>query len=400
MTTSGIHDFDFLHGEWRVHNRKLRHRLVGSTDWYEFDGRATERALWGGQANIEEYEATLPNGDVVRGLALRLYQPETKRWTIQWSGSATGTLDAPMTGTFADGRGVFYGHEDCEGRAVFTRFIWTSASDSSARWEQAFSADGGSTWETNWVMDFTRVDAEKNGNAVIELRKYAMQPGARDTLIEIFEREFVTGQEAVGMEVIAQFRDLDEPDVFTWLRGFRDMKSRDEALTAFYSGPVWLSNRSAANETLIDSDNVYLLRPARAGSGFVHTGCTHRTAVTPRELVVATIYTLSAPASTWFTSLFERTIAPLLTEHDARPIAMLETEPSVNSYPRLPVREGEHVFVWFAQFDDADAYDRHLATLDADPRWREFVGPALARELVAPVEIMRLVPTALSRELR
>lgn len=153
----GVHDFDFLHGVWRVHNRKLRRPLTGSSEWYEFEGRAVERPLWDGQGNLEEYEATLPDGSRLRGLALRLYDPRARRWSIHWSNSANGTLDPPMSGTFRDGLGEFFSHEECLGRMLFVRFHWTSGGPDAARWEQAYSADGGRTWETNWVMEFARI---------------------------------------------------------------------------------------------------------------------------------------------------------------------------------------------------------------------------------------------------
>lgn len=153
----GVRDFDFLHGTWRIHNRRLRRPLSGSTDWYEFEGRSVERALWDGRANLEEYEAEAPAGRL-RGLALRLYNPHSRQWTIHWSNDATGTLDRPMTGEFRDGRGEFYGQDEFEGRPILLRFIWTSLGPAQARWEQAFSADGGRTWETNWYMSFTRAD--------------------------------------------------------------------------------------------------------------------------------------------------------------------------------------------------------------------------------------------------
>jgi hypothetical protein len=152
----GEHDFDFLHGTWRMHNRRLRHPLTGSNEWYEFDGTTVERPLWDGRGNLEEYEATLPDGVRLRGLALRLYDPRTERWSIHWSNSVNGTLDAPMIGTFREGRGEFYSHEDYQGRMILVRFTWTSGGPDAAHWEQAFSADGGRTWETNWIMEFTR----------------------------------------------------------------------------------------------------------------------------------------------------------------------------------------------------------------------------------------------------
>ncbi len=151
----GSHDFDFLHGAWRVRNRRLRHRLSGSTEWVEFDGTAVERPLWDGLANIEEYDADMPSGRA-RGLALRLYNPQARQWTIHWSSSTTGVLDTPLTGHFEDRRGAFYGVDVHDGRQVLVRFVWTSISLDACRWEQAFSADGGTTWETNWVMEFSR----------------------------------------------------------------------------------------------------------------------------------------------------------------------------------------------------------------------------------------------------
>src|SRR5438034_1313450 len=103
---------------------------------------------------------------------------------------------------------------------------------------------------------------------VVELRQYTLHPGKRDVLIDLFDREFVESQEELGIKIIGQFRDLNDPNRFVWLRGFRDMPSRAEALKAFYGGPVWKAHREAANATMIDSDNVLLLRPARATSGF------------------------------------------------------------------------------------------------------------------------------------
>ena len=98
-------------------------------------------------------------------------------------------------------------------------------------------------------------------SGVVELRRYTLHPGARDTLVELFDRAFVESQEALGIELIGQFRDLDRDDRFVWLRGFTDMTSREQALGAFYGGPVWAEHRDAANATMIDSDDVYLLRP-------------------------------------------------------------------------------------------------------------------------------------------
>src|SRR5207253_2339401 len=147
--------------------------------------------------------------------------PRSDQWTIHWANSTTGTLDPPMTGRFVNGRGEFYNQEAFEGRAIYVRFVWTTSDAEHARWEQAYSDDGGTTWETNWIMELTRASeptAVARCCPIVELRQYTLYPGQRETLISMFDREFLESQEAAGMQVIAQFRDIDRPDVFTWLR--------------------------------------------------------------------------------------------------------------------------------------------------------------------------------------
>jgi hypothetical protein len=395
----GRHDFDFLHGSWRIHNRRLRHPLTGSSEWYEFEGRSVERPLWDGQANLEEYDATLPNGTPLRGLALRLYEPKTRRWTIHWSNSASGTLDAPMTGAFRDGVGEFLSHEEFEGRMILVRFHWSSPGPDRARWEQAFSADGGRSWETNWIMEFRRAP-EHSCCAVLELRQYELHSGQRETLIDLFERELMEPQEALGMTLIGPFRDLDRPNVFTWLRGFPDMPSRAASLGAFYGGAVWARHRDAANATMVNSDNVRLLHPAAGTTGFAlgEREPSGQTSGASRPgIIVATIYTLAPNGASDFAALFSRTAAPVLSATGAAPIAMFETEASPNNFPRLPVREGERCFVWFALFADSAAYDRHLNALASNARWDREVLPVIQSRFAGPPEILRLSPTARSR---
>jgi hypothetical protein len=145
-------DFDFLVGSWNVHNRRLTKRLVGSDDWVEFTAPATSWSLFEGMANVDEI--VFPDG--VRGLTLRLFNPATKEWSLNWSSSDTGTLFPPVVGRFVDGRGVFYGDDTEGGTPVRVRFVWSDITESSVRWEQSFSTDGGTTWELNWTMDFRR----------------------------------------------------------------------------------------------------------------------------------------------------------------------------------------------------------------------------------------------------
>lgn len=176
------------------------------------------------------------------------------------------------------------------------------------------------------------MDHAANCCSIVELREYTLHPGAREDLIELFDREFIESQEALGIHVIGQFRDIDRPDRFVWLRGFTDMDSRLAALTAFYSGPVWAEYKDAANATMIDSDNVLLLRPSSSGSGFVHPPEGSRD--NPRP-----------PRRSYVITVRSRLGAPGVGAIDGVLVADLVTEPSENTYPRLPIREDQDVAV-------------------------------------------------------
>lgn len=238
------------------------------------------------------------------------------------------------------------------------------------------------------------------GPAMMELRQYTLHPGARDTLIDLFEREFVETQEAVGIEVIGQFRDLDDPDRFVWLRGFQDLPSRAPALAAFYGGPVWATHREAANETMIDSDDVLLLRPATATSGFVVDRRRRSRPEAPpgpdRGLVVATVCHVEPDAEAELGRLFAQTLAPELSRAGASVLAVLVTEVAENAFPALPVREDEHVLVWFSAFSGPNAYEEHARALERSTRWRDTLWPGLASHLRTQPEVLRLAPTSRS----
>ena len=152
----GRADFDFIIGQWRVHNRCLRQRLKGSHDWYEFEGRSIARKILGGIGNIDEITFDRETGPI-EGMALRLFDPQSQEWSIYWSSSATGVLDTPMIGKFENGRGEFCAQEIHENKHLYSRFIWSEITADSCRWEQALSGDGGKTWETNWIMEFTKL---------------------------------------------------------------------------------------------------------------------------------------------------------------------------------------------------------------------------------------------------
>jgi hypothetical protein len=151
----GRYDFDFFNGSWKMHNRRLRERLKGSSSWEEFEGKAVARKTLGDLGHMDEVVLERESG-CVHGFTLRLYNPKSNQWSLFWASNVTGIMDIPMIGEFQDGRGEFYAQEPHEGRAVYSRFIWSEITENSCRWEQALSPDGGKTWETNWIMEFTR----------------------------------------------------------------------------------------------------------------------------------------------------------------------------------------------------------------------------------------------------
>jgi hypothetical protein len=152
-TTEGAHAFDFLHGNWNVANRKLMRRLAGSSDWDEFAGTAVCRGFFDGAANIDQIDFPTLG---FTGMTLRLFDPEREQWSLYWANSRDGLLQPPVAGRFANGRGDFYGEDTDDNQPIHVHYLWSEITPQSARWQQAFSLDGES-WETNWIMQFTRV---------------------------------------------------------------------------------------------------------------------------------------------------------------------------------------------------------------------------------------------------
>ncbi|WP_374564570.1 NIPSNAP family protein [Ideonella sp.] len=212
---------------------------------------------------------------------------------------------------------------------------------------------------------------------VVELRRYRTQPGRRDELIALFEREFIESQEAAGMRLPGLFREPAEPDRFTWLRAFADMPSRPAGLNAFYSGPVWQAFRNAANATIADSDDVLLLRPS---PGLPALAAAER-AMPPRPWR-AIVLPLAEPAGPGLRDHVAAHWLPALRQAGAQDLAVLETEPAENNFARLPVRTDGPVLLLLAAWPT----DQPVPGL-----------PALARWLRAEPLVLTLEPTARSQ---
>ena len=227
-------------------------------------------------------------------------------------------------------------------------------------------------------------------DTVFELRQYTLYGGKRDTLIALFEKNFIESQEAVGANVIGTFRDLDDPDRFVWIRGFRDMPARGQALDSFYgSSPAWLTHKKEANTTMVDSDNVLLLRPASSLPEF-------HSAHPPSggaAIYGATIYYLGGADEAQFKAFFDSVILPHLHELGVQPVAVLMTDEVPNNYPRLPIRDKERVFLWMTRFPSDEAYASFAEHMRAWSGWRDKAPEAILPAVMRKPEQLRLKPT-------
>src|SRR5689334_809059 len=154
----GAHDFDFLIGDWKAHVRRLPERLKGSNKWVEYEGLSNHKKLLDSNANFEEFDVSTRDHKLrIKAQTLRLYNPESHQWSIYLVDLDKGTLDLPpVVGEFTGNRGEFYNQQTWEGRAVLVRYVWLNLTPKSSRMEQSFSADGGKTWEVNWICELSR----------------------------------------------------------------------------------------------------------------------------------------------------------------------------------------------------------------------------------------------------
>lgn len=160
LKRDGQHDFDFEIGVWKTHLKRLVHPLSGSSSWVELDGTTVVRKVWDGRANLAELVADSPSGRL-EVLSLRLYNPQSRQWSLNTANVNGGALGQPTIGEFKDGRGEFLDQETFKGRTILVRNVWSDITANSCHFEQAFSDDGGKTWEVNWIAEDTRVSLGK-----------------------------------------------------------------------------------------------------------------------------------------------------------------------------------------------------------------------------------------------
>jgi hypothetical protein len=226
-------------------------------------------------------------------------------------------------------------------------------------------------------------------HTVLELRQYKIVPGRRDDMIALFDRYFVESQEALGMRIVGQFRDLDDKDRFTWLRAFPDMAARERQLNAFYFGPVWQAHRGEANPLLFDNDNVLLLKPVSAELAFAPPQGPRPAVANSGGLIGATIHYLWKDPAEGFSAFFAERMAPELAAAGVPVLGAYVAENSENTFPRLPVRQHEKVFVWFTRIAHAES----ASVAPSWPAWRDGVAAALADYEERPPQVLRLAPS-------
>lgn len=234
---------------------------------------------------------------------------------------------------------------------------------------------------------------------VVELRRYVLHAGRRDDLIDLFETHLIEPQEAAGIRVAGLFRDLDNDDMFVWLRGFANMQQRRDALATFYGGPVWREHRNAANETMLDSDDVLLLRPTEPARPVPAPEKARREPQVgepppiERVWMVVLHHEPSESASHW---LATDAMDALTSALGGRRVGAWRTLRAQNTYPQLPIREQANVFVGCVTFEDDEQFQIGQVGLENDPNWNGSVLPELSRAVTEKHEL-RLAPTSRSQ---
>ena len=381
--TTGLHDFDFFMGRWNVHGRRLRERLKGSHEWIDIDATTVARPFLSGLGNEDEFHTDFWPGFV--GMSFRFFNPHTKKWSIYWADNRSGGVELvegpPVVGSFSGDVGIFEGPDTFEGRPIVVRYTWSRVNTPSPRWEQAFSEDGGKTWETNWVNDFTRpADAVQSPARrwpaqefsrtrefpVIELRRYTIKEGEREDFARYFDAYSPEAFQQMGAIMFGQFLERGNASTFTWLRGFRDTDARASVNAAFYYGPVWKEHKATMNDRLIDHTNVLLLRPLAPGTGLPVLPAVDAVneADTARGVVVAQIFAIKPGASNveTFAAAAAETFAGYRTAR-ARPLAVLTTLDVPNNFPQLPFRTDGPYLVWLGAVENNAILDARLSVV-------------------------------------
>jgi hypothetical protein len=361
---SSKNDFDFLIGHHQVHHRKLRTRLNNCTQWDEFEGTHEMRTLLDGMGNLETHYMQPADANPVEGMALRLFNPVTRLWSIYWADNQRATLDVPVIGSFENKIGHFFARDTFNGKPITIQFLWDATNPDRPVWSQAFSPDKGKTWEWNWYMYFRR-DTPVDVN-VIELRNYIIKPGARDKFIDYFQENFIQSQVTLGGYPLGEFRIKGDDDHFFWIRGFENMSTRSKFLPAFYRGPVWKRYGPFANKLLVNNDNVYLLRPLTWQNDTLVTGkpVSSNRLKTADGIAVVDFYIANSKLRQLI-AYFSLFYLPTLKRVGIEDYTLWVAEPQENDFPTLPVFQDKNLLVVITFYKDEPDYRKKQELIDS-----------------------------------
>jgi len=362
--TSSADDFDFLVGDWEVTNHKLKATLVNCTKWMDFPATSNMFKILRGIGNTDNFITAL-NGEPFEGRTLRLFNPETKLWSIYWAASNSGVLDAPVVGSFNGNIGYFYGRNISKGRNIIEKFRWDKTDPDHPVWSQAFSTDEGKTWEWNWYMFNKRPgtvqvkNREEQRIKVMELRNYELRPGKRDEFLQLFNSNFTLSQENLGGYVLGKFEVKGSPDRFYWMRGFEDMEARSKYLPAFYyNSKAWKANRAEANSMIVDNDSVLLVRPLNNAQNTTtpNTGISRKAFDLTGDVVVAEYYWAKDNELDNLIGFFQTAYRPYLQSRKLGDVSLWVSEMAENDFPKLPVIQNKNLLVAINSYKNEAAY--------------------------------------------
>jgi hypothetical protein len=367
-TTSSKNDFDFLQGKFKVHHKILKSRLSNSNEWFEFEGSMEMRTALMGIGNVENHYMTTLDGKPVEGFALRLFSPSTRLWSIYWANSQTGILDIPVVGSFDGNKGYFFANDHFNGKKILLHFEWDIVNRSQPIWKQAFSVDEGNTWEWNWYMYFMKtasVDADDVVN-VLELRNYLLRPGMRREFSNYFAKYLIQPQIDKGGYVLGQYELKAAADNFLWLRGFRSMQSRSRFLPEFYGGAVWKRHREQANQMMLNSDNVYLLRPLIwDGYTLVEGKGIEAESLKNNQGITVIDYYIANTKLEKLISFFSQHYIPLSRKAGIEKSTIWVSELTENDFPALPVFQDKNLLVIITFYKEEADYKSKQAQLES-----------------------------------
>lgn len=375
---SNASDFDFLLGQHIVHHKKLQKRLINCTLWDEFPGFHSMETLLKGNGNLEQHFIQDPTKGTMHGIALRLFNPKTRLWTIHWSDSKNNSLDVPVVGSFENKIGYFYAKDNFEGKPILIQFKWDKTNETHPVWSQAFSDDSGKTWEWNWYMYFSKKDSfsilkdtvKEDSIGVIELRNYVMKKGMRDRFIDYFQKNFVISQEQLKAAILGQYRVKGSEDNFCWVRGFQNMEARSKFLPEFYMGAFWKAHRNDANNMLANNDNVYLLRPMELIiDSLVGVSKISSKKIAARNGITVVEFFTANTKLPKLQKLFAQYYLPLLEKNNFHDYSIWTSELRENDFPQLPVFQDKNLLVLISFYPSELEYSEaiHLVESQLDP---------------------------------